>query len=76
MIKKIHTNGYQGGPHKVPYLPPGEYAVGRRLDIGKRIVTSQIAEYMVGIELARVIERAEPKPEKKAPRRTRKVVED
>jgi hypothetical protein len=55
-ILKIKTVGYVGPGTGFQYLPPGEHAVGDKLDIGKRIIPAELAAYIVEIGKAVVIE--------------------
>jgi len=51
-VKKISTRGYRGARTGGRYLPAGEYSVGDRLDIARRVVPEALARYMVSIGLA------------------------
>ena len=51
-VEKIYTAGYRGPLTAFHYLPPGEYRVGDKLDVGKRVVTEELARYMVSIGMA------------------------
>ena len=51
-VKKISTRGYRGKLTGGRYLSPGEYVIGDRLDIAQRMVTEELARYMVSIGMA------------------------
>ena len=51
---RIVTDGYRGPLSGFAYLPAGEYTVGEKLDIGRRVVSPDLADHMVRIGKARV----------------------
>ena len=61
-IRSIGTNGYSGPKTQRQYMPPGEYQVGDRLDVVVGIVPRNLAVYLVGIDLAWVIDQANQPP--------------
>lgn len=66
-IKRIGTNGYRGAPSGGQYIQPGEYEVGGKA--GQ--IKPALAEYMLSIDLAWVVEETAPEPEQKpAPRKS------
>ncbi len=68
-ITRVGTNGYRGGPSGGRYIEPGEYAVGQGADQLPR----KLAEYMVSIGLAWVVESEPDEPAKPAPRKSTKA---
>lgn len=58
-IKAIKTNGYRGPGTKFAYMPPGEYTAGSVLDIVGGVIPQKLADYLVEIGNAEVVETAE-----------------
>jgi len=70
----IHTNGYRGPVTNMVFLEPGEYTVTNSFSVPLRTVKPKQAAYIVGIEMAWVVNEpaavsepdAAPKPEAEA----------
>lgn len=58
-MQQITHDGYCGTASNLLYLPPGVWTVGEQTDIAARTVTQELANYLVGIEVAQVV-KAEP----------------
>ena len=56
MITKITTRGYSGPGTQFQYMPPGELTVADETSVGQMTVTEELADYLVGIGIAQVIE--------------------
>lgn len=59
-LRAIQTDGYRGAPSGNEYIPPGEYLVAESQDLPAGVLARALAQYMVAIGKAIVVDAPPP----------------